>query len=482
MSKLTFNALRLANASRAPRWHTSPEGIMEWTIGDWFMGMAGETGETADELLPLMFMAFVGKMGALGNIAKKYRRVQEGIANKSTDPSRLVADKKAAVSKLFEEIADVQIYLDLFAMRINEWLNTSEDIGDHVELKFNKTSELYDFPERIIDGEFLLQTKLSSGNTIYRVAERGYLKEVIGPTGGISIGQPFDAYDLKAARVIAEKSYSYSSFNYPIRKHIGTAGPYGKGRIDSRSNRERRDDKVRSAIVATTTAERRKAARRAPVIVSAFTIMGDSKELIEETCLEGVIVDKIDVIYAEHTLRYHLYDMLVIPPGTVLRFGIINGKPHIVGVPPHKLLYSFNPTPEVIEDTKKDQSCYYMEVWHQTPDNVGELIAVINTPKDYVPAWMVAEFVLSRLPPDSAAKVLTIPDMPKPEIREFAPGMETQRREFDAVARLAKAYEAVTRVPIVDDDYPLYHGRYQSAMMDLCREMQRNGRTLPPWR
>lgn len=156
MSKLSFAALRAANASRAPRWHTSEAGMMEWTIGDWFMAMAGETGEMADELLPMMFMLLVGKQGAIGNIAKKYRRYQEGIANKSADPSRLVADRETAIKKLFEEIGDIQIYLDLFALRLREALDTSEDIGDHVETKFNKTSELYGFPERLINGRFML--------------------------------------------------------------------------------------------------------------------------------------------------------------------------------------------------------------------------------------------------------------------------------------------------------------------------------------
>jgi hypothetical protein len=155
MSKLTFAALRNANASRAPRWHTSEAGMNEWTIGDWFMAMAGEVGEGADELLPLMFMGFVGKLGALGNMAKKYRRVQEGIANKASDPQRQITAQNA-ISKMFEELADVQIYLDLLALRLREAVHTDEDIGDHVEAKFNKTSELYGFPERIIDGEFVL--------------------------------------------------------------------------------------------------------------------------------------------------------------------------------------------------------------------------------------------------------------------------------------------------------------------------------------
>lgn len=158
MSKLTFEALRRANASRAPRWHTSDAGMMEWTVGDWFMAMAGEVGEGADELLPLMFMAFVGKVGQLGNMAKKYRRVQEGIANKSDDPERQI-DATNALSKMFDEIADVQIYLDLFALRLREVLNYPEDVGDHVERVFNRTSEKYGFPERLVDGKFMLATK-----------------------------------------------------------------------------------------------------------------------------------------------------------------------------------------------------------------------------------------------------------------------------------------------------------------------------------
>lgn len=130
---------------------------MEWTIGDWFMAMAGEVGEGADELLPLMFMAFVGKIGQLGNMAKKYRRVQEGIANKSDDPERQI-DASNALVKMFHEIADVQIYLDLFALRLREALNTGEDIGDHVEQVFNATSKKYGFPERLVNGKFMLAT------------------------------------------------------------------------------------------------------------------------------------------------------------------------------------------------------------------------------------------------------------------------------------------------------------------------------------
>jgi hypothetical protein len=58
--------------------------------------------------------------------------------------------------------------------------------------------------------------------------------------------------------------------------------------------------------------------------------------------------------------------------------------------------------------------------------------------------------------------------------------MKTQREEFDAAERLGIALKNLP--PIVDDDYPLMRGRYESAMMDLLRAVHKNGRTLPPWR
>jgi hypothetical protein len=288
MSKLTFEALRAANASRAPRWHTSEAGMMEWTIGDWFMAMAGETGEGAEEFLPLMFILLVEKQGQLGNMAKKYRRVQEGIANKSTDPSRQI-DAENAMAKMFEELADLQIYLDLFALRLREAMNTGEDIGNHVERKFNKTSEMYGFPERLIDGEFVL---------------------------------------------------------------IDVDVPYGEQPFNE------------------------------------LHIMGDK----------------------------------------------------IIGLGPCTLKEC--PHPEICFKEKRCCS---------------------SGP---------------RLPDEREDRRI---------VRQLETGrvtqtMETQSAEFDAVLKLCEAHYAITLTAIVDDDYPMVRGRYESAMMDLLRALKKNGRTLPPWK
>lgn len=52
--------------------------------------------------------------------------------------------------------------------------------------------------------------------------------------------------------------------------------------------------------------------------------------------------------------------------------------------------------------------------------------------------------------------------------------IQTQRAEFDAVARIAKAYDALPA--IVDDDYPEARHYYESAMRDLLMALASNGR------
>lgn len=52
--------------------------------------------------------------------------------------------------------------------------------------------------------------------------------------------------------------------------------------------------------------------------------------------------------------------------------------------------------------------------------------------------------------------------------------IETQNKEFDAVAELAKRYEALTRVAIVDDYYPEVRHRYEAAMQDALDAIAKN--------
>jgi hypothetical protein len=54
--------------------------------------------------------------------------------------------------------------------------------------------------------------------------------------------------------------------------------------------------------------------------------------------------------------------------------------------------------------------------------------------------------------------------------------MDLQNAEFDALTELAKKWETLRRVPVVDDDYPLYRGYYEGAMMDFIEAIRANGR------
>lgn len=119
---LTFRDLAKVNATRVKRWH--PYGITSWSITDWACAAAGEMGEVC-------------------NAVKKLRRVENEIANRSDDPSRLIANKPQAILAIGEEIADTIIYLDLLAQRLGI------DIASFVIEKFNRTSEQYGFPEKL---------------------------------------------------------------------------------------------------------------------------------------------------------------------------------------------------------------------------------------------------------------------------------------------------------------------------------------------
>lgn len=113
---LTFNDVQRANESRAKRWH--PGGLGDWSALEWAGAMCGEAGEAA-------------------NVAKKLRRIEDGIVGQ--DP----ADAEKLRQQLGHEIADVVIYAFLLAAR--EGIN----LGDAVREKFNAVSERHGFPERL---------------------------------------------------------------------------------------------------------------------------------------------------------------------------------------------------------------------------------------------------------------------------------------------------------------------------------------------
>ena len=105
-SNLTFLDLRLANVERCNIWH--PKGIDSWSLSDWAVALAGEVGETCD-------------------VIKKLNRYRDGLIGNSKPIEELYA-------QLADEIADVQIYLDLLAAR------RGIDLGAATVKKFDEVS------------------------------------------------------------------------------------------------------------------------------------------------------------------------------------------------------------------------------------------------------------------------------------------------------------------------------------------------------
>ena len=108
MEALNFSELRDANAKRLPLFRNAkgevchvPDGS-DWKLSAWSNALAGEVGESA-------------------NIIKKIER-----GDFTLDEAR---------EKLASELADIQTYLDLLALR------AGIDLGDATVKKFNEVSE-----------------------------------------------------------------------------------------------------------------------------------------------------------------------------------------------------------------------------------------------------------------------------------------------------------------------------------------------------
>jgi NTP pyrophosphatase (non-canonical NTP hydrolase) len=101
--------------ARALHWH--PQGLQSWSLSDWACALAGETGE-------------------LCNVVKKLNRNRDGLIGNKETPEQLQA-------ALGDEIADVYVYLDLFARR------AGFNLEDVVRKKFNEVSLRNGFGQRL---------------------------------------------------------------------------------------------------------------------------------------------------------------------------------------------------------------------------------------------------------------------------------------------------------------------------------------------
>jgi hypothetical protein len=116
---LTFNSLRGANTARLPEFknkhgelaHSKPDGS-DWTPAQWLQAVIGELGEYA-------------------NVRKKYER------------GDLTAEEFTVLAS--KELADVQTYLDILAMRCLDRNGVPHpdgvDLGRATMDKFNEVSE-----------------------------------------------------------------------------------------------------------------------------------------------------------------------------------------------------------------------------------------------------------------------------------------------------------------------------------------------------
>lgn len=119
------------NLKRALCWHAGKE----WSPSDWFTALAGEAGELADAFSAL---ALTKSVSIMGDTIKKLNRHRDGLAGGATFRSE--AELK---QDLMREIADVYLYLDLFAQRMDI------DLEEAIQIKFNEVSKKYGFPERL---------------------------------------------------------------------------------------------------------------------------------------------------------------------------------------------------------------------------------------------------------------------------------------------------------------------------------------------
>lgn len=120
--KLSIKQIVEKSETRSDRWHGGD--MNNWSALEWAGAMCGEAGEAA-------------------NAAKKLKRLEDGIATKNEADRRYetLFEAREAVGK---EVADTILYAVLLASRVGV------DIEKILAEVFNKKSEEYGFPERLI--------------------------------------------------------------------------------------------------------------------------------------------------------------------------------------------------------------------------------------------------------------------------------------------------------------------------------------------
>lgn len=139
---LTFAAVREAQLSRTARWHKGE--ATKWPAERYLLASEGEAGEMGGELLSLLFfVAARNKTGEIANAVKKLWRIEQGIANRSTNPHRQLSTREEVLAFVKKEAADWFLYLDLALADLDL------DLAEAIREVFNAKSEENGFPERL---------------------------------------------------------------------------------------------------------------------------------------------------------------------------------------------------------------------------------------------------------------------------------------------------------------------------------------------
>lgn len=65
-----------------------------------------------------------------------------------------------------------------------------------------------------------------------------------------------------------------------------------------------------------------------------------------------------------------------------------------------------------------------------------------------------------------------------PTKEQMDKAIDLQNKEFDAVQRLSERWTVLTKVAVVDDDYPEVRHKYESAVKDVIDAFRDNGRRV----